>query len=141
MSVSSVRRRYLGLRTPTVRPMGTTTVTLRRWDMVLRASDLTTRDGFNWSDAHLSIFPILSRNPVIPIVLDYRIDDSIIVCLRLQSAAESRKRCISPTTSAGSRTRAASWARALLSGCREPGHNRSVRAAIHLRVRARREIP
>jgi hypothetical protein len=64
MSVSSVRRRYLGLRTPTVRPMGTTTVTLRRWDMVLRASDLTTRDGFNWSDAHLSIFPILSRNPV-----------------------------------------------------------------------------
>jgi hypothetical protein len=41
--------------------MGTITVTLRLWDKDLRVSGLTTRDGFNWSDAHFSIFPILSR--------------------------------------------------------------------------------
>jgi hypothetical protein len=64
MTVSSVQRRYLGPRTPTVRPMGTITVALRRWDKDLYASDLTTRDGINSSDDHLSIFPILSRNPM-----------------------------------------------------------------------------
>jgi hypothetical protein len=57
MRVSSVQRRYLGLRTPTVRPMGTITMTLRLWDKDLHVSYLTSRDGFNWSDAHLSIFP------------------------------------------------------------------------------------
>src|SRR5215203_4009465 len=55
MRVSFVQRRYLVPRTPTVRPMDTTTVTLRRRDMDLHASDLTIRDGFNRSDAHLSI--------------------------------------------------------------------------------------
>jgi hypothetical protein len=62
--ISSVQRRYLGLRTRTVLPMGTITVTPRRWDRNLYASDLTTLDGFNWSDAHLLVLPILSRNPM-----------------------------------------------------------------------------
>jgi hypothetical protein len=44
--------------------MGTLTVSLRRWDKGLCASDLTTRDGCNRSDAHLLIYPILSRNPM-----------------------------------------------------------------------------
>ena len=57
MRVSSVQRRYLVPHTPTVQPMGTITVTLRLWDKDLHASDLTTRDGFNRSEAHLSIFP------------------------------------------------------------------------------------
>jgi hypothetical protein len=39
-------------------------VSLRRWDKDLYASDPTTRDGFDWSDAHLLILPILSRNPM-----------------------------------------------------------------------------
>src|SRR5687767_10450765 len=39
MKVSSVQRRYLVPRTPTVRPMGTITVTLRLWDKDLHASD------------------------------------------------------------------------------------------------------
>jgi hypothetical protein len=57
MIVSSVQRRYLVPHTPTVRPMGTTTASPRRWDKGLYASDLTTRDGCNRSDAHLLFFP------------------------------------------------------------------------------------
>jgi hypothetical protein len=55
MRISSVQRRYLVPRTPTVRRMDTTTVTLRRWDMHLHAFKLTIRDSISWSDAHLSI--------------------------------------------------------------------------------------
>ena len=55
MRVSSVQRCYIGLRPPTLRPTGTITVRLRRWDMILHAPELTARDGFDWSDAHLSI--------------------------------------------------------------------------------------
>ena len=56
------QRRFLVPRTPTIRPMGTITASPRCWDKGLYASDLTTRDGCNRSDAHLLIFPILSRN-------------------------------------------------------------------------------
>ena len=49
---------------PTARWIGTIKVSLCRWDKDLYASDPTTRDGFDWSDAHLLILPILSRNPM-----------------------------------------------------------------------------
>ena len=39
-------------------------MSLRRWDKDLYASDATTRDCFDWSDANLLILPILSRNPM-----------------------------------------------------------------------------
>ena len=45
MTVSSLQRRFLVPRTPTIRPMGTITASPRRWDKGLYASDLTTRDG------------------------------------------------------------------------------------------------
>jgi hypothetical protein len=102
---------------------------------------LMTVGAFDRPNAQLFNFPILSRNPWISTVLNYRIYDSRIARSRLQSVAESRDRCVSLATSAGSRTRDASQARALLSGCRKPEHNGSLRAAIYLRVCARRKIP
>jgi hypothetical protein len=51
--------------------------------------------GFDRPSAQLLNFPILSRNPWISTVLNYRIYDSRIARSRLQSVAESRDRCVS----------------------------------------------
>ena len=90
MRVSSVQRRYLVPHTPTVQPMGTITVTLRRWDKDLHASGLTTRDGFNRSDAHLSIFPFSAGTRWVSTSLNYRTNGSKVEYLKMQATSESR---------------------------------------------------
>src|SRR5918999_4837076 len=81
---------YLGLRNPSVRPMGTVTVTLCHWDRVLHASSLTTRDGFNRSDAHLSIFPFSAGNRWVSTSHNYRTNGSKVEYLKMQATSEGR---------------------------------------------------
>src|SRR5918997_7123329 len=72
MRVFSVQRRYLVPRKPTVRPLGTTTVTLRRWDKDLCASDVTIRDAFSRLDAHLRFSPFSAGTRWVPTSPNYR---------------------------------------------------------------------
>src|SRR5918993_344044 len=90
MRVSSVQRCYLVPRTPTVRPVGTTTVTLRRWDKDLCASDVTIRDAFSRSDAHLRFFPFSAGTRWVPTAPNCRTNGGKIEHLQTQPASRSR---------------------------------------------------
>jgi hypothetical protein len=83
MRVSSVQRCYLVPRTPTVRPVGTTTVTLRRWDKDLCASDVTIRDAFSRSDAHLRFFPFSAGTRWVPTTPNCRTNGSKLEYLKI----------------------------------------------------------
>ena len=91
MRVSSVQRRYLLPRTPTVRPVGTPTVTLRRWDKDLCASDVTIRDGFSRSDAHLRFIPFSAGTRWVPTTPNCRTNGSKVEYLKIQATSESRR--------------------------------------------------
>ena len=90
MRVSFVQHRYLAPRTPTVHPMGTFTVTLRLWDKDLQASDLTIRDGFHRSDAHLSIYPFSAATRWVSTTVNCRTDGRKVEYLKMLLTSQSR---------------------------------------------------
>jgi hypothetical protein len=90
MRVSSVQRRYLVPHTPTVQPMGTITVTLRLWDKDLHAPDLTTRDGFNRSEAHLSIFPFSAGTRWVATTVNCRTNGRKVEYLKMLPTSQNR---------------------------------------------------
>jgi hypothetical protein len=137
MTVSSLQRRFLVPRTPTIRPMGTITASPRRWDKGLYASDLTTRDGCNRSDAHLLIFPILSRNPMgfDNLILLHKRQQSRI--LNMQATSESLNPRFTGKLCCHSNEE---W----IHDCSRPAQteqHKCLRAAILLRVRLREKSP